>query len=202
VVRDDRVEQALRDVPRAPFLPAALRDRAALDAPLPIGHGQTNSQPYTVAFMLSLLAVRPGDRVLDLGAGSGWTTALLAALVGESGTVLGVERVQDLIGPARRALADAREGATAPFGSAEIRPAQPGVLGAPEDGPFDRVLVSAEARTIPGELVDQLVDGGIMVLPVGTTMCRVVRRGERREVTEHGSFRFVPLIVDDAPPPP
>ncbi|MFC7376050.1 protein-L-isoaspartate O-methyltransferase [Brachybacterium sp. GCM10030268] len=189
--RRDRVDEAFEAVPRVPFLPEELRGFAGQDAPLPIGHGQTNSQPYTVAAMLRLLDVRPGHRVLDLGAGSGWTTALLAHLVGGEGRVIGVERQEGLIEPARRALAEA-----APEGQAEIRPALPGVLGAPEDGPFDRILVSAEAQEVPPALLEQLADHGVMVIPVRTTMHRLEKRGKDVLDTEHGGFRFVPLVED------
>lgn len=187
----DAVDLAFRAVRRARFLPEEQRDRADQDAPLPIGHGQTNSQPFTVAVMLRLLDVPPGSRVLDLGSGSGWTTALLAQLVGPGGRVIGVERQEALIEPSRRALAaeDLED-------VAEIRLARPGVLGAPEDGPYDRILVSAEAREIPDALLDQLAESGVMVIPVGTSMHRLERRGGRLRDTEHGGFRFVPLVED------
>ncbi|MGP9539741.1 protein-L-isoaspartate O-methyltransferase family protein [Brachybacterium sp. AOP43-C2-M15] len=189
---DDPVARALRAVPREQFLPAEVRDRARLDAPLPIGDGQTNSQPSTVVDMLRLLAVHPGQRVLDLGSGSGWTTALLAHLVGPTGRVLGVERQQSLLDPAREAIAR-----TVPDDRAEIRAALPGVLGLPEDGPFDRILVSAGARRHPPGLVEQLADGGVMVLPVAEQMRRIVRDGEELHESIHGAYRFVPLIEDD-----
>ena len=189
--RDDAVELAFRAVQRARFLPEDQRDRADQDAPLPIGHGQTNSQPFTVGAMLRLLDVPPGARVLDLGSGSGWTTALLAHLVGPDGRVIGVERQEALIEPSRQALL-----ADDTAGVAEIRLARPGVLGAPEDGPYDRILVSAEARQLPDDLVEQLADGGVMVIPVGPTMRRVERRGDELRDTEHGAFRFVPLVED------
>ncbi|GAA4523313.1 MAG: protein-L-isoaspartate O-methyltransferase family protein [Brachybacterium sp.] len=140
----DGASRAMHAVPREHFLPPELRDRAGVDSPLPIGVGQTNSQPSTVLDMLRLLDVREGQHVLDVGAGSGWTTALLAHLVGPSGSVVGVERQVSLLAPARAALAGTvgRED-----GRAEIREALPGVLGAPADGPFDRILVSAAARS-------------------------------------------------------
>ncbi|WP_193103363.1 protein-L-isoaspartate O-methyltransferase [Brachybacterium sp. FME24] len=189
--QEDRVARALGAVPRAPFLPPALRRQAGLDAPVPIGHGQTNSQPFTVATMLGLLDVHPGQRVLDVGAGSGWTTALLAHLVGAEGRVIGVERHEALIGPSRRALTDGGFGEVA-----EIRLARAGVLGVPQEAPFDRILVSAEARALPPSLVDQLADDGVMVIPVGSEMRRVERRGEDLIDTGHGAFRFVPLVED------
>lgn len=180
--------RAMRDVSRADFLPADQRARAGADGPLPLGDGQTSSQPRTVAAMLRLLDVHAGDRVLDVGAGSGWTTALLAQLVGGSGAVVGVELLPRL---ARWAAGNV---AAYDMGWAQVHQAQTGVLGWPAAGPYDRVLVSAEARELPHQLVDQLVHGGLMVVPVRGEMWRVQRRPDDTvDVTRHGVYRFVPL---------
>ena len=183
----DAVDAAFEAVPRADFLPRHARDRASYDGPIDIGHGQTNSQPRTVAAMLRLLAVEPGQRVLDVGSGSGWTTALLAHLVGPTGEVVGVELEPDLVAFGSDNLARTDQ----PW--ATIRRAVPGLLGWPEGAPYDRVLVSAEPRELPDELVAQVGDGGRMVIPVGGTMLLVVRHGDDVEVTRHGGYRFVPL---------
>lgn len=185
------VQHAFDAVPRAPFLPAALRRRSHADTPLPLSHGQTNSQPSTVFAMLELLDVRPGHQVLDFGAGSGWTTALLAHLVGRDGCVVGVERIAHLALGARASL-----DATGPWPQASVRVATPGVLGAPDLAPFDRILVSAAASDIPPALIQQLGEGGIMVIPVDTVMTRVTRTQDELDVTEHGLYVFVPLIED------
>ena len=181
------VAEAFERAPRARFLPPEVRPYWHLDRPLALTHGQTNSQPSTVANMLELLDVAPGQRVLDVGSGSGWTTALLAELVGPEGSVLGLERIPDLVAAGRAALA-------ADWPMAEVRLATPGVLGAPDDGPYDRILVSAEARSLPRALVDQLAEGGILVIPVGGVMHRVQRRGDDDRITRHGYYMFVPLI--------
>ena len=186
----ERVNNAMNRVARADFLPDYVKHLAAHDGPLTIGENQTNSQPYTVAVMLRLLGVQPGHKVLDVGAGSGWTSALLAHLVGKSGRVLGVERHASLIERARPALELYNDG------QAEIRLAARGVLGVPEEAPFDRILVSAEARRLPDALVEQLADGGVMVIPVAGKMVRVVRREGEIETSTHGFFRFVPLVED------
>src|SRR5215217_3529191 len=163
----DRVAEAFAAVPREWFLPAGERKRAAFDGPLPIGHGQTNSQPRTVAAMLRLLEVGPGQRVLDVGSGSGWTTALLARLVGPGGSVVGVEIEPSLVEFGSANLAATNQ----PWAS--IRAATPGVLGLPDHAPYDRILVSAEPSSLPQELVDQLADGGRLVIPVRGTMTLV-----------------------------
>lgn len=181
----DAVEAAFAALPRADFLPAKSRSRAAYDGPLRIAAGQTNSQPRTVADMLRLLDLRPGQRVLDVGAGSGWSTALLAHLVGPTGQVVGVELEPELV-----AFGGANLAATGqPWAS--ISQAEAGVLGMPDRSPYDRILVSAEPRELPAELVDQLGDHGVMVIPVAGTMLRVTNPGA--VVTEHGHYRFVPL---------
>lgn len=188
----DAVSAAFEALPRSRFLPREVQARASYDGPLDIGHDQTNSQPRTVEAMLRLLEVRPGDRVLDVGSGSGWTTALLAHLTGAHGEVRGLELEPDLVafGTANLARTDQ------PW--ARIDLATPGVLGTPEHAPYDRILVSAEADDLPAPLVDQLGAGGRMVIPVATTMLLVVRRvsdvGDGPvTVSRHGSYRFVPL---------
>jgi protein-L-isoaspartate(D-aspartate) O-methyltransferase len=180
-----RVEAAFAALPREGFLRPADRRRAAYDGPLAIGAGQTSSQPRTVAAMLRLLDVSPGDRILDVGAGSGWTTALLAHLTGPTGVVVGVELEPDLVAFGSANLARTAQ----PWAS--IRAATPDVLGDPEGAPWDRILVSASPLVLPSSLVAQLADPGVLVIPVASTMLRVTNPGA--VVTEHGSYRFVPL---------
>lgn len=184
------IDVAFTAVARADFLPSDRRSRAGDDNPLPIGGGQTNSQPRTVRDMLQLLDVHPGVAVLDVGAGSGWTTALLGHLVGPEGRVVGVE-----LDPT---LATWGAGNLAKYDMAwtSLEQARSGVLGRPEHAPYDRILVSAEATELPQQLVGQLTDNGVMVLPISGTMTRVCRRGPETddvEISTHGSYRFVPL---------
>ena len=184
----DAVAAAMVAVDRADFVPSDWREHAAEDRPLPIGLGQTNSQPRTVANMLRLLEVLPGHHVLDVGAGSGWTTALLAHLVGPDGSVIGVEL--------EPALAEWGAGnlASYPMPWARLLPARPETLGWPDEAPYDCILVSAQAPALPPSLVEQLRPGGIMVIPVRSIMLRVQTTDEGSpEVTRHGGYRFVPL---------
>lgn len=184
----DAVSAAFAATPREGFLPPEQTARAAYDGPLDIGHAQTSSQPRTVEAMLRLLEVAPGHRVLDVGSGSGWTTALLAHLTGAEGRVTGVELEPDLVAWGAANLAAAAR----PW--AEIRQAAGGILGLPDLAPYDRILVSAEPPELPDELVAQLGHDGRMVIPVAGTMLVVARRGaDEVAVTAHGSYRFVPL---------
>ncbi len=201
VTAPERLDEAFAATPRAAFLPVEVRDRWREDRPLPLVHGMTNSQPSTVREMLRLLDVpapEAGARVLDVGSGSGWTTALLAHLVGSRGSVLGLEIEPDLVAFGRANLASsgcrasdrASEGV---MGRARIEPAAAGILGAPDRAPFDRILVSAMAMTLPEELVAQLADGGVLVAPVDGRMVRVRRGSGSSAVERFGGYRFVPL---------
>jgi protein-L-isoaspartate(D-aspartate) O-methyltransferase len=184
------LDEAFAGCPRRAFLPEDQQRFADADRALPIGWGQTNSQPATVRAMLSLLDVRPGHRVLDVGSGSAWTTALLARLVGGTGEVIGVEIVPELVDVGRANLA------RQDLPQARIVPAVPDVLGLPELAPFDRILVSAQAGRLPSALVDQLGDGGVLVVPVAGWMHEVRRPSAEAapEVVRHGGYSFVPLV--------
>lgn len=184
---ESALDEAMGLSPRTRHLPADQQGYAALDRALPIGFGQTNSQPSTVRAMLRALGVRPGRRVLDVGSGSGWTTVLLARLVGPQGCVIGVERVPELTAWGRANVADAG----VPW--ARVEQATPGEVGYPAAAPFDRILVSAAAQEVPQALVDQLEPDGVMVIPVDRQLLRV-RPG--LPVERLGAYVFVPLVVE------
>lgn len=185
---ETRIVQAVSATPREEFLPEKLRSRAHEDRPLPIGRNQTNSQPTTVKDMLYLLDVPPGAKVLDVGSGSGWTTALLAELTGSTGSVLGVEIEPELVEFGKGNLGKFNR----PW--ARIVEATKGRLGQPDEAPFDRILVSAAARKMPPELFAQLAPGGILVMPVRGQLWRVVKDENGKPVIDRlGEYLFVPL---------
>jgi len=180
----DRVRAAMAATPRATFLPPVVRHLADVDRPVGIGWDATSSQPSTVARMLELLDAGPGHRVLDVGAGSGWTAAILEEL---GAAVTGVELVPQLVEAANANLA-------AHGRRARVRQATPHVLGLPDDAPFDRILVSADLWRMPDALVAQLADGGRMVAPVAGRMTVVdVRDGRPHAREDRGRYAFVPL---------
>lgn len=187
-IRDERVLDAMARVPRHEFVRPEDRDEAYEDHPLPIGEGQTISQPFVVAAMLEALALRPEDVVLEVGTGSGYETALLAELVR---TVYSVERIASLADRARTALQ--RLG----YGNVTVVHGD-GSQGLPEAAPFDAIVVSAAAPRLPQPLMDQLRDGGRLVIPVGSGFAQelqLVRKiGDNNTVLYLDGVRFVPLI--------
>lgn len=186
-----RIIEAFRAVDRKDFVLPAFQDEAYDDYPLAIGSGQTISQPTTVAFMLELLKPEEGDRILDVGSGSGWTTALLSRIVGSDGYVFGVEIVPVLVELGQRNLAK-----YAPP-NADIRKSEK-ALGLVSQAPFEKILVSAAGRNIPAELIDQLRPGGRMVIPIGNAILKIEKTdtGETKEERFEG-FVFVPLIHEE-----
>ena len=187
VLQSPPIIDAFRAVDRKYFVPESWRDETYIDNALPIGNGQTISQPSTVAFMLEKLAAQKGDKVLDIGSGSGWTTALLCHIVGEEGSVIGLERVSDLVDQGRENLSNLD------FKHCLIKEAG-GKLGSPGDL-FDRILVSAAADEIPGELFSQLKVGGTLVIPVENSIYKFTKVSETNiEEEAFYGFIFVPLI--------
>ena len=188
-VRDPRVLDAMRSVPRERFVAEALAQFAYEDSALPIEEEQTISQPYIVAAMAEAARLEPGDRVLEVGAGSGYAAAILGRIAGR---VHAIERH-----PALARLAQDRMAALG-YDNVEIR-AGDGSLGLPEEAPFDAILVAAGGPAVPETLKRQLAIGGRLVIPVGAcgaqTLCKVTRRGEDRFIEERlGAVMFVPLI--------
>jgi protein-L-isoaspartate(D-aspartate) O-methyltransferase len=185
-IKDPRVLEVMGRVPRHLFVPEPERGDAYGDFPLPIGHGQTISQPYIVAFMTQALEVRPTDRVLEIGTGSGYQAAVLAELAAEVYTIEIVERLADR---ARDTLS------TLGYKNVQVR-AGNGYLGWPEHAPYDRVMVTAAPDEIPQALVDQLRVGGLMAIPVGTYLqeLKILRKtATGLETLATMPVRFVPM---------
>lgn len=185
----EQVEEAFEAVDRAKFMPANVRHLATYDQAVPIGYGQTISQPYTVGKMLQWLDPQPGDKVLDVGSGSGWTTALLSYLVGPKGKVYAVERIPELVEFGRQNVE--RAGIkNAEFSTASDE------LGLPEQAPFDRILVSASADEFPEHLMEQLKISGKLVIPIKGDILEITKTVEKngRDVRKHPGFVFVPLL--------
>ena len=198
-ITDDRVIAAVAGTDRARFMPPAERPFAWVDAARPIGSGQTISQPSLVALMTQALQLRGGETVLEIGTGSGYQTALLARLCER---VVTVERLPELAEPARRTLGELG------LDNVAFRTGD-GTLGAPDDGPFDAIVVTAAAPDVPPALAGQLADGGRLVIPVGgrsaQSLLLIRRSGGRLDRESLCGCRFVPLIgaqgwKDDGPP--
>lgn len=184
----DMIEQAFRKIHRSNFVPEALRSQVEIDAPLPIGFGQTISQPTTVLLMLSWLEAQPGEKVLDIGSGSGWTTALLSQIVGSKGTVFAVEKIPELVEFGRNNC-DRAGIQNAKFVQASKE------YGLSKYSPYDRILVSASAQKLPKELINQLKVGGKLVIPVQNDILEIIKTSEYEHKTKtHSGFVFVPLV--------
>jgi len=185
---DERVLAAMERVPREHFVPEDLRHLAYEDGALPIGNGQTISQPFIVATICQLLDLSPDDRVLDVGTGSGYQAAVLAELAAE---VVTIERVPELAEAARTALVQAG------YGDVEVRIGD-GSLGVPERAPFDGIAVAAAAPAVPPALYEQLVEGGRLVVPRGgrwgQQLVAVVRTPDGPVERASVPCRFVPLV--------
>jgi protein-L-isoaspartate(D-aspartate) O-methyltransferase len=189
-VSDQRVLEAMRQVPREAFVSAGMEEFAYEDSPLPISAGQTISQPYIVALMIEAAQIKPGDHVLDVGTGSGYAAAVLGQLAGR---VFSVERHRDLADTARRTLNKLK------YTNVEVRHGD-GTLGWPDAAPFDAILVAAGGPEVPEALRRQLKVGGRLVIPIGEVgaiqeLVKVVRDGEDRFHEEDlGLVTFVPLV--------
>lgn len=181
---------AFEKIDRADFVRGSFKNESYGDYPLPIGWGQTISQPTTVAFMLELLNPQKGEKILDLGSGSGWTTALLGNLVTKSGQVIGVEKIPQLVEFGQSNLAK-YPGLPAKIVRAGKK------LGLPAMAPFDKILVSAAAEDLPKELTDQLKTGGVMVIPIGNSIFKIAKTAKNNFIKEEfPGFVFVPLLQD------
>ncbi len=187
-IADPRVLSAMRCVPREAFVPEEFRYDAYQDSPLPIGAGQTISQPYVVARMIELAQIAPGDRVLEVGAGSGYATAVISRI---AASVYGIERQGALVAGAQRALAGLG------YSNASVIHGD-GLQGLDAQAPFDAIIVSAGGE-LPQALKEQLAPGGRLVIPLAVDAHQVLTRVRRLaeddyEITSHDAVRFVPLL--------
>ncbi len=188
-IKDKVVLEAMQTIPRHIFVPDKLRQYAYVNDPLPIGYGQTISQPYTIAFMLEALQLTKNMKVLEIGTGSGYNAALLGYIVGDKGKVISVEIIEELAEFAKKNLSRLN------LQNVKVVVSD-GSLGYPEEAPYDRIIITAAAPSLESLPVDQLADQGIMVAPVGSAMqemYRITKKNAKLEIESLGFFRFVPL---------
>lgn len=190
-LKSPRIIEAFRKIQRVDFLPDDIRDLAELNEALPIGFGQTISQPLVVAFMLELLDPQPGEKILDIGSGSGWTSALLGEIVGEGGKVIAIEIIPELkeFGKKNIVKYNFVGKKIVSFVSAD------GSRGLKRESPFDKILASASAEKLPKAWREQLKIGGRIVTPIGSSIWIFIKKSETEfEEKEYPGFAFVPLI--------
>jgi protein-L-isoaspartate(D-aspartate) O-methyltransferase len=191
-LKTPKIIEAFKKVKRVDFLPENLKDLAELNEALPIGWGQTISQPLVVAFMLELLDPKEGEKILDIGSGSGWTSALLAEIVGQRGKVIGIEIVPEL---ADFGKSNVEKYNFVEKGIVEIF-CSDGSKGFAKEAPFDKILCSASVqKEVPKAWKEQLKVGGKIVTPIGTSIWLFIKKSEKEfEGFEYPGFVFVPLI--------
>ena len=189
-IRSKEVENAMLSVRREDFVPPSVRRYAYSDTPLEIGFGQTISAPHMVAMMCEELELKKGLKILEIGAGSGYHAAVISKIIGEEGKVYSIERIAELAEFARKNLEKAG------IKNVEVIEGD-GSLGLPEHAPYDRILVTCSAPDIPEPLIEQLKEGGIILIPVGRTFSVLIKGVKRREGLEKKEIcecAFVPLI--------
>lgn len=185
---DEKLEKAFKIINRANFLPENVQKYSNLDQPLLIGYGQTISQPSTVKLMLAWLDINDGQKILDIGSGSGWTSALLANLVGKNGKVIAIERIPELMLFGKNNCEK--------LGIKNIKfVLADGKVGYKEEEPYDRILVSATAKEIPQELISQLKINGKLIIPIKNDILEITKKfDDKNEIIVHPGFIFVPLV--------
>lgn len=181
---EEKIVKAFEKVKREEFVPNNQKGLSYEDTPLPIGQGQTISQPSTIAFMLSLLEVENNQKILEVGSGSGYVLALLSQ-INNSGQITGVERIEELFLQSRENLKK--------YKNIQVFKAEK-TFGLKKHSPYDRILVSASAQEIPQELVDQLKTGGILVMPVQESIIQLRKGKKSNTIKEIPGFVFVPLV--------
>jgi len=188
-LKTPRIIEAFKNVKRQDFMPQDIRTLSEINEAMPIGQGQTISQPLTVAFMLEELQPKKGDKILDVGSGSGWTTALLSHIVGPEGKVIGLEIIKELKEFGEKNAAEFVKKGIAEFILGD------GSLGYKKEAPYDKILVSASGSKVPAALKKQLKIGARMVIPIKESIFTIIKKSEKDfEQIEHRGFLFVPLV--------
>ena len=200
ILKSPNVIEALRRVSREPFLPENVKSSASTDCPLPIGSGQTASAPHMVSIMDEALELKVGHKVLEVGGGSGWHASTIAEIVAPTDTpkeiwghVYTIERIAELAAFAKQNITNAG------YGNRVTVIHHDGTMGYPEEAPYNRILVAAAGPQVPKPLIDQLKDGGVLLVPVGgaqyyQTLVRVRKMGKKIVEENLGGVAFVPLI--------
>lgn len=191
ILKTPRIIEAFKKIDRAGFVLPELKERAYVNEPLPIGEGQTISQPLTVAFMLELLQPEPGNKIFEIGFGSGWQTTILAYIVSEKGKIYAVERIPEIFRFGRKNVAKygfIKNGIVKTIGG-------DATLGLKRHAPFDRIIAAASGKEVPREWLKELKIGGRLVAPVKESIWLYVKTGKNNfSKKEYPGFVFVPLV--------